>query len=133
MNSLAEIQHISSSLKNNWDIQKSNLFTNLRAYAGRAEIVERPLEQSSWWMPFPFSVCQYKHTATHRNQCSADTCYLLANITRTLPHTFAKPPSSTQPASVLQTSTNLAKTTPPAPHTSVVLYLSIYSARAHPN
>lgn len=74
-NSLIEIQHRISSLKNAWSIWE-DILINLRVCAGEAGIPGRPFqEQKNWRAPF-HSPPQPRSTDTHRNQCSGNILHL---------------------------------------------------------
>lgn len=54
INSLTEIHHRSSGLKNTWGIREGDFFTNFIACAGGPGIFGRFLqEQKNWWVPLP--------------------------------------------------------------------------------
>lgn len=92
------MQHTSSSFKTAWSIQKTVLFTKLRAHAGVAGIFGRlPQEQKSWWVSFSPLDTHPRCTDTCRNQHRTNTCYLLTVLpTHTLSywHTYFNQTSS---------------------------------------
>ena len=66
-------------------IQEGDLFTNLRACAGKAGIFRRLLqEQKRWWVPFLPNL-QPRYLDTYRNQHKYSPCYL-CNIMLTILH-----------------------------------------------